>query len=189
MTGLFQGRKEATLVELLVHGKPVINSGCSFTDHSEATALQAGLWKVLEGPHPDTPQPQGHFSRQKPSHLQSESPIPLWPRTLLTFPGNLLCRGPSLRASLFQFNDLASLSLTLLDKGGCVWAFPPVLGLVAIRAAPGAGTLGSSPLGAQSKGPAPPAGLRLVLLPGSLHTRPLSAGPRTGLVPGQGLAG
>ncbi|XP_057397127.1 DNA-binding protein RFX2 isoform X4 [Balaenoptera acutorostrata] len=92
-------------------------------------------------------------------------------------------------AVMGEFNDLASLSLTLLDKGGCVWAFPPVLGLVAIRAAPGAGTLGSSPLGAQSKGPAPPAGLRLVLLPGSLHTRPLSAGPRTGLVPGQGLAG
>ncbi|XP_059774624.1 DNA-binding protein RFX2 isoform X1 [Balaenoptera ricei] len=92
-------------------------------------------------------------------------------------------------AVMGEFNDLASLSLTLLDKGGCVWAFPPVLGLVAIRAAPGAGTLGSSPLGAQSRGPAPPAGLRLVLLPGSLHTRPLSAGPRTGLVPGQGLAG
>ncbi|XP_067590147.1 DNA-binding protein RFX2 isoform X2 [Pseudorca crassidens] len=66
-------------------------------------------------------------------------------------------------AVMGEFNDLASLSLTLLDKGGCVWAFPPVLGLVAIRAAPGAGTLGSSPLGAQSRGPAPPTGLRLLL--------------------------
>ncbi|XP_029072126.1 DNA-binding protein RFX2 isoform X4 [Monodon monoceros] len=61
-------------------------------------------------------------------------------------------------AVMGEFNDLASLSLTLLDKGGCVWAFPPVLGLVVIRAAPGAGTLG-----AQSRGPAPPTGLRLLL--------------------------
>lgn len=54
--------------------------------------------------------------------------------------------GPALReaspwASFFQFNDLASLSLTLLDKGACGSGLPTSLslGLGGTGAAPGAG--------------------------------------------------
>lgn len=144
----------------------MINSGFSFTDHSEATALQRLPGRALEsvrGATPRHPAASGPLLTAEALSLTKRKPDSSVDEDIANLPRHLLCGGPSLRASLFQFNDLASLSLTLLDKGGCVWAFPPVLGLVAIRAAPGAGTLGSSPLGAQSRGPAPPTGLRLLL--------------------------
>lgn len=189
MTGLFQGRNEATLVELLVCDKPVINSSFSFTDHSEATALQRLPGRALESVRGATsrhPAASGPLLTAEALSLTKRKPDSSVDEDIASLPP-----APALQRALtpgFSLSVQRS-CLPVADTARQRWVclgFPSCPGPGGDQGGPWGGDTGGS-----EQRPCPSYWITLTPLPGSLHTRPLSAGPRTGLVPvlGLGLAG